>query len=198
MKVYGDLRSGNCYKVKLLSAMLDIDMQWVDIDVLSNETQAPDFLEKNPNGKIPILELDDGRYISESNAILNYLSEGTELLPSDVFAKIKVLQWQFFEQYSHEPYIAVARSMVKFHGLSDDTQEEYESKKEGGYKALRVMENQLSKTDFLVGNRFTIADITLFAYTHIAEEGGFDLSNFDAINMWIELVKKQTKFKAMY
>ena len=197
MKVYGDLRSGNCYKVKLLAAMLDIELEWINIDVLSNETQTPEFLEKNPNGKIPTLELDDGRCISESNAILNYLSEGTDLLPSEVFEKIKVLQWQFFEQYSHEPFIAVARSMVKFHGVTDDTRDEYESKKVEGYKALDVMENQLSKTNFLVGNRFTIADITLFAYTHIAEEGGFDLSSFDAINAWIARVKKQMKFKEM-
>jgi len=197
VKVYGDIRSGNCYKIKLISAILDIDIDWVHIDVLSDETQTPEFLEKNPNGKIPILELDDGRYISESNAILNYLSEDSELSPNNVYDKIKVLQWQFFEQYSHEPFIAVARSMVKFHGLSDDMKEEYEAKKAGGYKALNVMEKQLSKTDYLVGNRFTIADITLFAYTHIADEGGFDLSKFSAINDWIKIIKKYPKFKEM-
>jgi len=197
MKVYGDTRSGNCYKIKLISAILDIDLEWINIDVLENETQTPEFLEKNPNGKIPILELEDGRYISESNAILNYLSEGSELLPDDVYDKIKVLQWQFFEQYSHEPFIAVARSIVKFYGLPDDRKEEYESKKAGGYKALNVMEEQLSKTDYLVGNRLTIADITLFAYTHVADEGGFDLSEFGAINNWIKLIKRNPKFKGM-
>ena len=197
MKVYGDTRSGNCYKIKLVSAILDIDLEWINIDVLENETQTPEFLEKNPNGKIPILELDDGRYISESNAILNYLSEGSELSPDDVYDKIKVLQWQFFEQYSHEPFIAVARSIVKFYGLPDDRKEEYESKKVGGYKALNVMEHQLAKTDYLVGNRLTIADITLFAYTHVADEGGFDLSKFDAINDWIKLIKRHPKFKGM-
>ena len=197
MKVYGDSRSGNCYKIKLISAILDIQLEWINIDVLSNETQTPEFLEKNPNGKIPILELDDGRYISESNAILNYLSEGSELSPTDVYEKIKVLQWQFFEQYSHEPFIAVARSIIKYYGLPDDRKEEYESKKSGGYKALNVMENQLLKTDYLVGNNFTIADITLFAYTHVADEAGFDLSKFNAINAWINRIKRHPKFKVM-
>lgn len=197
MKVYGDTRSGNCYKIKLICAILDIDLEWINIDVLSNETQAPEFLEKNPNGKIPILELDDGRYISESNAILNYLSEGSALSPNEVYDKIKVLQWQFFEQYSHEPFIAVARSIVKFYGLPDDRKDEYESKKAGGYKALNVMENQLSKTDYLVGHNLTIADITLFAYTHVADEAGFDLSKFNAINAWINRIKSYPKFKEM-
>ena len=117
MKVYGDIRSGNCYKIKLLASLLDIEYEWVSIDVMSGFTRTPEFLAMNPNGKIPILALDDGSYLSESNAILNYLAAGSELLPDDNFDRAKVLQWQFFEQYSHEPYIAVARFIAKFLGL---------------------------------------------------------------------------------
>ena len=108
MKIYGDTQSGNCYKIKLLTSLLDIDHEWIQVDILANETQSSEFLSKNPNGKIPLLELDDGRYLSESNAILNYLAADSAFLPSDRFEQAKVLQWQFFEQYSHEPYIAVA------------------------------------------------------------------------------------------
>jgi glutathione S-transferase len=189
VKIYGDIQSGNCYKIKLLASILGIDHEWIEVDILANETQTEEFLKKNPNGKIPLLELDDGRCISESNAILNYLAEGSELYSDDPYEKAKILQWQFFEQYSHEPYIAVARFISKYLGLPDDRKEEYKSKQAGGHKALKVMEEQLTKTDYLVSDRLSIADISLYGYTHVANEGGFDLSEYPAIQKWINRIQ---------
>mgnify|MGYP003460194569 FL=1 len=120
MRVYGDIHSGNCYKIKLLAALLEIQHEWVHVDILAGETKTGEFLARNPNGKIPLLELDDGRMLWESNAILNYLATDTVFLPQDTFLRAQVLQWQFFEQYSHEPYIAVARFIAKYLGLPDE------------------------------------------------------------------------------
>ncbi len=189
MKIYGDIQSGNCYKIKLLLELLDITHQWISVDILAGETHTDDFLAKNPTGKIPLLELDDGRTLSESNAILNYLANGSSLLPSDTFDQAKVLQWQFFEQYSHEPYIAVARFIAKYLGMPSDRKEEFESKQVGGHQALKVMETQLSETPYLVGEQLTIADISLYGYTHVADEGGFDLSTYPAISQWIKRIQ---------
>ncbi|WP_079254105.1 glutathione S-transferase family protein [Endozoicomonas arenosclerae] len=161
MKLYGDIQSGNCYKIKLLTALLDLNHEWVHVDILNHETQTQAFLAKNPNGKIPLLELDDGRCLWESNAILNYLAKDSALLPSDPFALAKVQQWQFFEQYSHEPFIAVARFINKYLGLPENRRADYESKQEGGLKALKVMEQQLQQTPFLIGEQLTTADIDL-------------------------------------
>lgn len=197
MKVYGDIRSGNCYKIKLLAALLDIDHDWVHVDILAGETRTDEFLSRNPNGKIPLLQLDDGRCLAESNAILNYLAADSDLVPADRFDKAKVLEWQFFEQYSHEPYIAVARYIAKYLGLPEDRKAEYESKQEGGHKALAVMENQLSRTPYLAGGRLTIADISLYAYTHVAHEGGFDLSGYPAVNAWMRKINGHPKYTAM-
>ena len=197
MKVYGDKQSGNCYKVQLLCELLGLTYEWIDVDILAGDTKAVAFLAKNPNGKIPLLMLDDGRYVSESNAILNFLAHGTEWLPSDPYELAKVQQWQFFEQYSHEPYIAVARFINKYLGLPDDKKAEYEAKQEGGIKALKVMESQLSKTPFLAGEKPTTADIALFAYTHVANEGGFDLSPYVALNAWLERMRALPGFVAM-
>lgn len=197
MKVYGDIRSGNCYKIKLITSLLGIDHEWIHVDILAGETHTPEFLSKNPNGKIPLLELDDGRYLSESNAILNYLATDSALLPDDSFTRAKVLQWQFFEQYSHEPYIAVARFIAKYLGLPDDRRAEYEAKQEGGHKALSVMEYQLTKTPYLVGDRLTIADISLYGYTHVAYEGGFDLSKYPAIQAWLDRIALYPKYVGM-
>ena len=152
------------------------------------ETQTPEFLAKNPNGKIPVLELEDGSCLWESNAILNFLADGSALLPSEPRLRTQVLQWQFFEQYSHEPYVAVARFIKLYLGLPEARRAEFEEKKIGGYKALDVMEKQLSRTPFLVGEQFSIADITLYAYTHVAHEGGFDLTAYPAIRAWIKRV----------
>lgn len=175
MRLYGDSLSGNCYKIKLLAAVLEIELDWIHIDILAGETRTPDFLKRNPTAKIPVLECDDGRYLFESNAILNFLATDTEFLSKDVFEYAKIQQWQFFEQYSHEPYIAVARYIAKYLGLPKEREAEYLSKQEDGHKALQVMEQQLQQTLYLVGNRPTTADICLFGYTHVAEEGGFGL-----------------------
>ena len=197
MKVYGDIRSGNCYKIKLLATLLDIDHEWITVDVLSGETRSPAFLAKNPNGKIPLLELDDGRCLAESNAILNYLAAGSDLIPADNYDHALVLQWQFFEQYSHEPYIAVARFIEKFLGLPAERRHEYESKQAGGHKALSVMELQLAKTPYLVGKQLTTADISLYGYTHVAHEGGFDLAGYPAINAWLERIRSLPEYVPM-
>ena len=197
MKIYGDSCSGNCYKVQLVCALLNIDYQWIDINILKGDTKNQNFLNKNPNGKIPLLELDDGRFIVESNAIINYLAFDSSLLPIDTFDLAKVQQWQFFEQYSHEPYIAVARFIAKYLGLPEDRRADYESKQEGGYKALTIMEQQLQQTSFLIGEQFTTADISLYAYTHVANEGGFDLTKFPNIERWLKSIPSQTNYIAI-
>lgn len=189
MRLYGDSLSGNCYKIKLLAAVLEIELDWIHIDILSGETRTPEFLKRNPTAKIPVLECDDGRYLFESNAILNFLATDTEFLSKDVFEYAKIQQWQFFEQYSHEPYIAVARYIAKYLGLPKEREAEYLSKQEGGHKALQVMEQQLQQTLYLVGNRPTTADICLFGYTHVAEEGGFELGTYQAIIEWIDRIQ---------
>jgi glutathione S-transferase len=186
MKIYGDMRSGNCYKIKLVCELLSLDYHWIEVDILAGEAGTPEFKAKNPNAKIPLLELDDGRVLSESNAILNYLAAGSVLLPTENFQLGLVQQWQFFEQYSHEPFIAVARFIAKFLGLPEDRRAEFDSKQAGGHKALSIMELQLSKTAFLIGEVMTTADIALYAYTHVADEGGFELDSYPAINAWLK------------
>ncbi|HZR03797.1 MAG TPA: glutathione S-transferase family protein [Burkholderiales bacterium] len=191
MKVFGDIASGNCYKVKLTLEQLAIPHEWQHVNILEGETRRPDFLRMNPNGKIPVLLLDDGTALSESNAIVDYLAEGTRLLSSDRLAKARVLQWQFFEQYSHEPYIAVARYINKYLGLPESRRHEYESKQAEGIKALQVMEQQLKQTPYLLGESYSVADISLYAYTHVANEGGFDLAAFPAVVEWLSRVQAQ-------
>ncbi len=197
MKIYADEQSGNCYKVKLLCGLLSIEHQWIHVDILAGDTAAQDFLTKNPNGKIPLLTLDDGRHLWESNAIINYLAHGSALLPSDPFLLAKVQQWQFFEQYSHEPYIAVARFIAKYLGLPEAKKVEYEAKQAGGHKALAVMESQLANTPFLVGDSITTADISLYGYTHVAHEGGFDLTGYPALQAWLLRIEALTNYVAM-
>lgn len=197
MIVYGDIHSGNCYKIRLLASMLGIRQQWVHVDVVAGGTRTEEFLARNPVGQIPVLELDDGRVLTESNAILNYLAAGSPLLPDDDFERARVLQWQFFEQYSHEPYIAVARYIARYLGLPDDRRAEYESKQAGGHRALAVMEGQLSRTPYLAGESFTIADISLYAYTHVAPEGGFDLSPYEAIGAWMDGIRSRPGYVEM-
>ena len=196
-KVYGDYKSGNCYKVKLMLNLLGIPYQWVDVDILNGDTQTPEFLAKNPNCKIPVLELDDGTCLWESNAILNFLADGSEFLPTEPRLRTQVLQWQFFEQYSHEPYIAVARFIQFYLGLPADRLEEYKKLHKGGYKALKVMERQLQLTPYLVGDQFSIADVALYAYTHVAEEGGFELDAYPGVQAWLARVASHPKHVAM-
>jgi len=196
-KVYGDIQSGNCYKIKLLMSYLEIEHEWLHVDILAGETHSDEFKKINPNMRIPVLVLHDGSILTESNAILNFLAEGTEFLPADAFLRAQVLQWQFFEQYSHEPYIATARYINKYLGLPAERRIEYEGKQPGGHKALAVMEQQLGSADFLVGNTLTIADISLYAYTHVAQEGGFDLERYTAIAKWLERVEQHPNYFGM-
>ncbi|MDD1965814.1 glutathione S-transferase family protein [Pseudomonas sp. NPDC090203] len=196
-KVYGDYNSGNCYKIKLMLNLLGAQYEWVPVDILKGETETEAFLEKNPNGKIPVLELDDGTCLWESNAILNFLAEGTPYLLTEPRLRTQMLQWQFFEQYSHEPTIAVARFIQFYLGLPEERLEEYQILQKRGYKALKVMEKQLKQTPFLVGEQFSIADIALYAYTHVAHEGGFDLSPFPSIQRWLTQVRQQPGYVGM-
>lgn len=197
MRVYGDLISGNCYKVKLVMNLLNIAHAWIHTDILSGDTHTTSFKLKNPNGKIPLLELDDGRCLSESNAIINYLAHGSHLVPDEPFLRARVQQWQFFEQYSHEPYIAVARYINKYLKLPAERVSEYHAKQEGGHKALAVMEQQLADHLFIAGDSLTTADISLYAYTHVAGEGGFDLAIYPAIRQWLARVAEQPGFITM-
>jgi glutathione S-transferase len=193
-KIHGDVNSGNCYKVKLLAEQLSLPYEWIAVDILRKETQAADFLAKNPNGKIPLLETPAGQFLAESNAILCYLADGSEFLPADRYQRAQVLQWLFFEQYSHEPYIATARYIVRYLGKPAELEQALQSKMPAGYKALGVMESHLVARPFFVGGRYTIADIGLFAYTHVAEEGGFSLAEYPAIKAWITRVQSQPRF----
>ncbi len=196
-KVYGDFRSGNCYKVKLILNLLGKPYEWVTVDILNGGTKSPEFLALNPNGKIPVLQLEDGTTLWESNAILNFLADGSDLLPTEPRLRTQVLQWQFFEQYSHEPFVAVARRIKWLEGMPEARREEYEAKLIDGYHAFAVMEQQLQRTPYLVGEQYTIADIALYAYTHIADEGGFDLSGFPAIQAWMKRVASHPRHVGM-
>ncbi|GAB4372676.1 MAG: glutathione S-transferase family protein [Elainellaceae cyanobacterium] len=191
-RLYDFLPSGNGYKVRLLLTQLGIPFERVEMDILKGQTRTPEFLEKNPNGRIPVLEVEPGVYLSESNAILIYLSQGTEFLPTDRLEQARVMQWLFFEQYSHEPYIATSRFWLS-HDTADQYRKELQQKVEPGYAALGVMENRLSRHPFLVGDRYSIADIALYAYTHVADEGGFNLDKFPGIREWIERVQAQPR-----
>lgn len=147
-RIYGDILSGNCFKLKLLCSFLEIQHQWIHIDILKDETLTPEFLAMNENGKIPVLEIEPNEYLSESNAILFFLAQDSVFLPDSRFECAKVLHWQFFEQYSHEPYVAVARYINKYLGLPEDRLEEYQSKQAGGHKALAVLKNSWLKQGF--------------------------------------------------
>jgi glutathione S-transferase len=196
-KVYGMASSGNCYKVKLALEQLRIPYQWEEIDIMQGTTRQPAFLSINPNGRVPTLELEPGKYLPESNAILCYLADGTPLWPADRFERAQTLQWLFFEQYSHEPYVAVARFICVYLPPDSPRRAELPRLHERGLQALGVMEQHLAKHAFFVGGRYSIADIALFAYTHVAATGGFDLGRFAAINAWIERVKVQPGFVEM-
>ena len=197
LKVYGDYNSGNCYKIKLMLHLLGLEYQWHPVDILKGETETPEFLAKNPNGKVPVLELEDGTCLWESNAILNYLADGSEFLPTEPRLRTQVLQWQFFEQYSHEPYIAVARFIQFYLGLPQARLEEYRALQKRGYKALDVMEQQLARTPYLVGEHYSIADVTLYAYTHVAHQGGFELGSYLSIQAWLQRVASHPRHVTM-
>jgi glutathione S-transferase len=188
-RVYGTAESGNCYKVKLLLTQLGEKFEWIETDIMQGLTRKPAFLEMNPNGKVPTLEIEPGVYLPESNAILCYLAEGSRYWPGDRLARARVMQWMFFEQYSHEPYVAVARFILFF--LKQPDHPDLAEKQRRSYLAFAVMEQQLAKQPFFAGGQYSIADIALFAYTHVADEGGLDLAAYPAINAWIARVKAQ-------
>ncbi len=195
--VYGMQISGNCYKLKLLLEQLGTEYRWIEIDSAHGDTRTAEFLTMNPNGKVPILKLDDGRILAESNAILCYLAEGSEFLPEDRWQRAQVMQWLFFEQYSHEPYIAVARFIRLFLGDDHPRRSELPRLLERGHQALAVIEQHLRDRDFLVGETWSIADIALFAYTHVAADGGFDLADYPSINAWLQRGLRQPGFVGM-
>ncbi|WP_036478637.1 glutathione S-transferase family protein [Myxosarcina sp. GI1] len=192
-KLYDFLPSGNGYKVRLLLTQLQISFERVELNILEGITHSPEFLAKNPNGKIPLLEIEPNKFISESNAILYYLSQGTEYFPQDKYQQAKVMQWLFFEQYSHEPNIATPRFWITELKQADKYSKQIEQKRKLGYAALNVMEQHLKNHNFFVADKYTIADIALYAYTHVAEEGGFDLTKFTAINAWLKRIESQPR-----
>ncbi len=197
MKLYGDLKSGNCYKVALLLKQMGAPYEFIKIDVMKGGSRTDDFLGKNPNGKIPLLEISLGQYLPESNAILWYLADGSAFLPEDKLQRAQVLQWLFFEQYSHEPYIATARFIKVYLDNPPERQADLQQKIQRGYAALDVMEKHLASNKFFVGGRYSIADMGLYAYTHVAHEGGFDLAAYPYINAWLARVKAQPDYLAM-
>jgi glutathione S-transferase len=194
--VYGMKASGNCFKVQLLLEQIGKPFAWVETNSVNGETRTPEFLARNPNGKVPLLELADGRTLSESNAILCYLAEGSKFLPGDSWQRAQALQWLFFEQYSHEPYIAVARFIM--HWLPSDhlRRADLPRLRERGYQALDVMEKHLAAREFFVDAGYGVADIALYAYTHEAHMGGFDLTGYPAIQSWLARVESQPGFVA--
>jgi glutathione S-transferase len=189
--IYGQDDSGNCYKPRLLLAKLGIPFRHVETKSgAGGATRTETFLAKNPNGKVPLLELEDGRLLAESNAMLLYFAEGTRLLPTDRYQRGLAYQWLFFEQYSHEPYVAVRRALLVYPARAKEaTPEKLASTLAGGQKALGVMEEQLSRTPFLAGDLMSVADIALYAYTHEAPRGGFDLAGYPAVAAWLKRVE---------
>ena len=194
--VYGMKSSGNCYKVQLLLDQLGRPYRWQEVNILAGESRTPAYLAMNANGRVPLLE-DDGRYLAESNAILCYLADGTPLLPADRWQRAQVLQWLFFEQYSHEPYIAVARFICRYLPADTPRRADLPRLVERGHQALGVMERHLSQQPFFAGDDYTIADIALYAYTHAAADGGFDLAPYPAVLAWLDRVRAQRGHVAM-
>ncbi len=191
LTLYGDRDSGNSYKVELVLTQLGKPHRYVVIDTLKGETRTAEFLAKNPNGRVPVLEIDDGTYLPESNAILCYLAEGSALMPTDRLERAQVLQWLFFEQYNHEPNIATARHWLRAGLLTPEREYAFAQKRLAGYAALGVMEDHLERHRFFVGERYSIADICLYAYTHVAGQGDFDLARFPAVEAWLDRVRSQ-------
>ena len=192
-KLYDFLPSGNGYKIRLLLNLLGIPYERIELNILKQETRTPEFLQKNPNGKIPLLEIAPDRYLAESNAILYFLSQGTEFFPQDSYIQAQIMQWLFFEQYSHEPNIATARYWISILKQPEQHQEQLHHKHRLGNAALKVMEQHLSERHFLVAETYTIADIGLYAYTHVADEGGFELEQFPAVRAWLSRIEAHPK-----
>lgn len=197
MILYSMIDSGNCYKPRLLMAKLGLTFTTIEVSSHTGDTRKADFVAKNPNAMVPLLELDDGRRLAESNAILLYLAEGTRFLPADKYERGLAYQWLFFEQYSHEPYVAVARFICRWLPADHARRADLPRLIERGGQALDVMEKHLVDREFLVGDHYTIADIALFAYTHCAADGGFDLTVYPAVCAWLARVQAQPRFVRM-
>ena len=194
LKLYDYASSGNCYKIRLLLNQLGITYQRIPVDILKGESITAEFLAMNPVGKIPVLEIQPGQYLSESNAIIYYLADGTEFLPVDRWERAQVMQWLCFEQYSHEPNIATVRFWMSIAKITAQKRDAIAQKQELGYAALRVMEQHLTAHKYFVSERYSIADIALYAYTHVAAEGDFDLSQFPAILAWCDRINSQQNY----
>lgn len=197
MKLYGMTGSGNCWKPAVLMKQLGLPFEWIEVNILQGASRTPEFLAKNRNGRVPLLEVSDGRFLAESNAMLCYLAEGTPLLPDDRWPRAQVLQWLFFEQYSHEPYIATVRFWIHYMDKREEWKDKIAEARPKGYAALGVMEDQLARTPFLAGESYTIADIALYAYTHVAHEGDYDLTDYPALRAWLARVEATPRFQAM-
>ena len=193
IRLYDYLPSGNGYKVRLLLTQLGIPFERIELDILKGTTRTPEFLQKNLNGRIPVVELEDGGFLAESNAILFYFADGTSFLPADRWQRAQALQWMFFEQYSHEPNIATSRFWLQHLELTPERKAALAQKRPLGYAALDVMEKHVTGRSFFVGEQYSIADIALYAYTHVAGEGGFDLAKYPNIRAWLERVRSQPK-----
>ncbi|MFZ5730020.1 MAG: glutathione S-transferase [Phenylobacterium sp. RIFCSPHIGHO2_01_FULL_70_10] len=187
LRIFGDSISGNCLKVKWVADHLGLDYEWIEIDILKGETRTADFLAMNPAGQVPAVVLPDGRPLAQSNAIILHLAEGSDLVPADAYERARMLEWMFWEQYSHEPYVAVARFLVRYQGRSPD---ELEARLvERGYGALQRLEDGLAGRDFLASSGVSLADVALVAYTRWAGEGGFDLSRYPRVQAWVARVE---------
>jgi glutathione S-transferase len=195
--VHGVSWSGNCHKLRLLLEQLGRPYRWIEVDILAGATRSPGFLAKNPNGKVPMLELDDGRILVESNAILCWLAEGTPYLPADPWQRAQAMRWMFFEQYSHEPCIAVARFICGWTPPDSPRRAELPRLRERGHQALAVMEGHLAAHPWFSGPGYGIADVALFAYTSVAGDGGFDVSAYPALLDWLARVRATPGFVAM-
>lgn len=188
MEIYGDSKSGNCLKIRWTADHLGIPYRWIELDIMKGESRTPAFLALNPAGQVPVVILDDGRPLAQSNAVILHLAEGSDLIPADPYDRAKMLEWLFWEQYSHEPYVAVARFQVRYQGKPVS---ELEPRiVERGKAALQRLEDGLATTPFLVGERPTLADLSLVAYTRMAEEGGFRLADYPRVQGWIARVEE--------
>jgi len=197
LRLYDYFDSGNGYKARLALAQLAIPYRLIAVDIEKGESRTAEFLAMNPNGRIPLLVLENDACLAESNAILCYLAEGTALMPEAALDRALVLQWLFFEQYSHEPNVATARYWLRHGHLTPARAPLFAQKRLAGYAALALMERHLARHDFLVASRYSIADIALYAYTHVADQGGFDLGRFPAIGAWLERIRAQPGHIAM-
>lgn len=197
LKLYGMSISGNCFKVRLLLEQLERPYLWQEVNILQGESRSENFLAMNPTGQVPTLEIEAGKYLAESNAMLCYLAEGTAFLSDDPYLRAQTLSWMFYEQYSHEPYIAVARFICRFLPADSPRRAELPHLHERGRQALQLMEQHLVNKPFFVNGQYSIADIALYAYTHCAAEGGFELSPYPALRGWLARVEQQPRYVGM-